>query len=680
MLNILKIAIAAPLHHYFDYLAPTDFPLNQLKKGLRVLVPFGKQEKVGFLMELSTTSERPLSQLRTAIAILDEVPLLPDSIQRLLEWTSRYYHCPLGEVFANALPNSLRVGKDFKNSLKKAPKIHAAKINSKKIVINTTTDGALAKIIQLNTHQQQAIATIINSLGKFQAFLLNGVTGSGKTEVYLEAIQAVLDRGEQALVLVPEIGLTPQMLERFQARFSVPLLLFHSRLTEKQRLEHWLLSKTGAASIIIGTRSALFTPLLRPGIIIVDEEHDSSFKQQNGLRYHARDLALVRGRLENIPVILGSATASLESVFNARQKRYQMLHLPERAGNALQPSFHFVDLRQQKLEQGFAPVLLQTMQKHLQNQGQVLLFLNRRGFSPVTICHDCGWTADCQRCERKMTFHKKPAHLQCHYCGYRRPLDTHCPNCQGQQLFALGQGTQRLEQTLQKYFPSVGIVRIDRDNTQHKGSLDSLLKNIHEGESQILIGTQMLAKGHHFPNVTLVGILEADSGLFSADFRALERTGQLLTQVAGRAGRADKPGEVLIQTYHPEHPLLLHLIQQGYLSFSDILLQERRASLLPPFSYLVLIHAEALSASYPNDFLNEVKHQAKPYSEEVRLLGPVPSLLPRRAGYYRCQLLLQASQRKPLHRLLEQIIKPISLLASSRRVRWSLDVDPIELF
>ena len=680
MLNILKIAIAAPLHHYFDYLAPTDFPLNQLKKGLRVLVPFGKQEKVGFLMELSTTSERPLSQLRTAIAILDKVPLLPDSIQRLLEWTSRYYHCPLGEVFANALPNSLRVGKDFKNSLKKSPKIHAAKINSKKIVINTTTDGALAKIIQLNTHQQQAIATIINSLGKFQAFLLNGVTGSGKTEVYLEAIQAVLDRGEQALVLVPEIGLTPQMLERFQARFSVPLLLFHSRLTEKQRLEHWLLSKTGAASIIIGTRSALFTPLLRPGIIIVDEEHDSSFKQQNGLRYHARDLALVRGRLENIPVILGSATASLESVFNARQKRYQMLHLPERAGNALQPSFHFVDLRQQKLEQGFAPVLLQTMQKHLQNQGQVLLFLNRRGFSPVTICHDCGWTADCQRCERKMTFHKKPAHLQCHYCGYRRPLDTHCPNCQGQQLFALGQGTQRLEQTLQKYFPSVGIVRIDRDNTQHKGSLDSLLKNIHEGESQILIGTQMLAKGHHFPNVTLVGILEADSGVFSADFRALEQTGQLLTQVAGRAGRADKPGEVLIQTYHPEHPLLLHLIQQGYLSFSDILLQERRASLLPPFSYLVLIHAEALSASYPNDFLNEVKHQAKPYSEEVRLLGPVPSLLPRRAGYYRCQLLLQASQRKPLHRLLEQIIKPISLLASSRRVRWSLDVDPIELF
>jgi primosomal protein N' (replication factor Y) len=316
----------------------------------------------------------------------------------------------------------------------------------------------------------------------------------------------------------------------------------------------------------------------------------------------------------------------------------------------------------------------------LQNQGQVLLFLNRRGYSPVTICHDCGWTADCQRCEQKMNFHQKPAHLQCHYCGYRRPLDSRCPDCQGQQLLALGQGTQRLEQTLKKYFPDIGIARIDRDSTQRKGSLDKLLKNIHEGESQILIGTQMLAKGHHFPNVTLVGILEADSGLFSADFRALERTGQLLTQVAGRSGRADKPGEVWIQTYHPEHPLLKHLLEQGYLSFSELLLQERRLSLLPPYSYLALIHAEALSSAYPFDFLNEVKNQAKLVGKEISLLGPVPSLLPRRAGYYRCQLLLQAKQRNTLQGLLEQIIKPISLFASSRRVRWSLDVDPIELF
>ena len=678
--NILQIAIPAPLHQYFEYLAPTDFPLMQLKKGLRVLVPFGKQKKIGFLMEVSESSVWPKSQLKQALAILDKTPLLPDSIQQLLEWTSRYYHCPIGEVFANAMPRALRTQKTVKK-LNDPVKKTTEEINKEeKFTFSTKNNLNLSEQIQLNSHQQQAIESILNSLDKFQAFLLNGVTGSGKTEVYLEVIQAVLDRGKQALVLVPEIGLTPQMLARFRNRFSVPLILFHSKLTDKQRLENWLLSKSGKASIIIGTRSALFTPLLSPGVIIIDEEHDSSFKQKTGLRYHARDLALVRGRLENIPVILGSATASLESIFNAQQNRYQILHLPQRAGSAIQPTFHFIDLRHQKLDQGFSPALLQSMKNHLQKQSQVLLFLNRRGFSPVTLCHDCGWTADCQYCEQKMNFHKKPAHLQCHYCGYRRPLDTRCPECQGQQLLALGQGTQRLEQTLQKYFPDIGIVRIDRDNTQRKGSLDKLLKNIHEGESQILIGTQMLAKGHHFPNVTLVGILEADSGLFSADFRALEHTGQLLTQVAGRSGRADKPGEVWIQTYHPDHPLLNHLLEQGYLSFCDILLKERCASALPPYSYLALLHAEALSSAYPMDFLNEVKNQAELVGVEIIILGPVPSLRPRRAGYFRCQLLLQAKRRNVLQSLLEQIIKPISQLGSSRRVRWSLDVDPIELF
>lgn len=673
--NILKIAIPAPLYHYFDYLAPIDFPLTQLKKGLRVLVPFGKQKKIGFLMEVSTSSAWPKSQLKQAVAILDEWPLLPDALQQLLEWTSRYYHCPIGEVFTHAIPKVLRTEKvKLKNSIK------FTEVTNKEAALVVKNNLHLSEKIQLNTHQQQAIENIISSLDKFQAFLLNGVTGSGKTEVYLEVIQAVLDRGKQALVLVPEIGLTPQMLARFRKRFSVPLILFHSKLTNKQRLENWLLSKSGKASIIIGTRSALFTPLLYPGVIIIDEEHDNSFKQQTGLRYHARDLALVRGRLENIPVILGSATASLESIFNVNQNRYQIVHLPERAGSAIQPIFRFIDLRHQKLDQGFSSILLQNMEKHLKKQGQVLLFLNRRGFSPVIICHDCGWTADCQQCEQKMNFHKNPAHLQCHYCGFRCPLAIQCPNCQGQQLLPLGQGTQRIEQTLQKYFPEVGIVRIDRDNTQRKGSLDKLLKNIHEGESQILIGTQMLAKGHHFPNVTLVGILEADSGLFSADFRALERTGQLLTQVAGRAGRANKPGEVWIQTYHPDHPLLKFLLEQGYFNFSEVLLKERKASLLPPYSYLALLHAEALSSAYPLIFLNEVKNHAKLVGEQISILGPVASLHPRRAGYYRCQLLLQAKRRNDLQYLLEQIIKPISVLPSSRRVRWSLDVDPIELF
>lgn len=674
MLTILKVAIPIPLHHYFDYLAPIDFPVVQLKKGMRILVPFGKQKKVGFLMEVSASSEWPRSQLKNAITIIDEVPLLPDSIQHLLEWTSRYYHCPLGEVYANALPNLLRTVKKLSKTIGKFNEAQ-----STPTLETTVMDEDTSKTIQLNLHQQRAVDTIISSLGKFQPFLLNGITGSGKTEVYLETIQAVLDRGQQALVLVPEIGLTPQMLARFQSRFRVPLVLFHSRLTDKQRLLNWLSSKEGRASIIIGTRSALFTPLLRPGLIVIDEEHDSSFKQQTGLRYHARDLALVRARLENIPIVLGSATASLESQFNATLKRYHSLYLPERAGGACPPAFRFVDLRHQHLEQGFSVELLQAMEQHLTNQGQVLLFLNRRGFAPVIICQDCGWTADCQRCERKMIFHKNPAHLQCHYCGNRRPIERCCPSCQGRELCALGHGTQRIEQTLQKYFPNVSIVRIDRDNTQGKNRINTLLKNIQEGESQILIGTQMLAKGHHFPNVTLVGILAADTGLFSADFRAMERTGQLLTQVAGRAGRANRSGEVLIQTYHPDHPLLIQLLQRDYLNFSETLLREREVSLLPPYSYLALIHAESLSATYPIEFLQEVKLKAQLYSNEVSLLGPIPSLLPRRAGYHRCQLLLQARQRMNLHRLLSQIIRPISLLPSSRRVRWSLDVDPIEL-
>ncbi len=663
---ILRVALPVPINRYFDYLAPKDSPI-ELKKGLRILVPFGKQEKIGFLIEVSETSKLPLSQLKTAIAILDETPLLPDSVLQLLEWTSRYYHYPLGEVFANALPPLLR---------RKAKK----KIISSKTLLPEASDSSYnaSDNVILNTHQQAAVDTIRQSLGQFKPFLLHGITGSGKTEVYLEIIATVLQQKRQILVLVPEIGLTPQMVARFQKRFSEPLLLFHSGLTDKQRLSHWQLAQSGAASIIMGTRSALFTPLYRPGLIIIDEEHDSSFKQQKGLRYHARDLALMRAKLEKIPIILGSATASLESMANANLQRYHFLSLPNRAGAALQPTLHFIDLRHQKLEQGFSSLLLQSMEKHLQSQNQVLLFLNRRGFAPLTICHACGWTANCQRCDQKMTFHKRPAHLQCHYCSYRCPLASHCPNCQQPQLVVLGQGTQRLEETLTKYFPGIGITRLDRDNTQRKGSLEKLLKNIHKGESQILIGTQMLAKGHHFPNVTLVGILETDAGLFSADFRALERTGQLIMQVAGRAGRADKPGEVLIQTHHPEHPLLLHLVNEGYLSFSEKLLHLRQSSMLPPYTHLALIHAEAILSDYPLAFLNEIKQHASQLKKNVAILGPIPALSPRRAGYYRAHLLFQTTRRNDLHALLQPLVKLIPELSHHRRVRWSLDVDPLE--
>jgi primosomal protein N' (replication factor Y) len=670
MALILRIALAVPINHYFDYLAPSDFPSTLLKKGLRVVVPFGKQEKIGFLVAVSKTSLLPSSQLKRAIAILDETPLLPDSLLRLLEWTSLYYHYPLGEVFANALPVLLR-------RKPKKSKTTATTKTSLSETPNLNTRSATK--IKLNSQQQAALEAIVQALGQFKPFLLHGVTGSGKTEVYLEAIAAALQQKKQVLVLVPEIGLTPQMLDRFQKRFSEPLALFHSGLTDKQRLDHWQLAKTGKAKIIMGTRSALFTPLSHPGLIIIDEEHDSSFKQQKGLRYHARDLALMRAKFENIPIILGSATASLESIANAKQQRYHFLSLPNRAGNAVQPTLRFIDLRHQKLEQGFSPLLLASMEQHLRNQGQVLLFLNRRGFAPLTICHACGWTANGPHCDQKMTFHKTPAHLQCHYCGFRCPLASRCPSCQAPQLLVLGQGTQRLEETLKKYFPGAGIARLDRDNTQRKGSLENLLQTIHQGKNQILLGTQMLAKGHHFPNVTLVGILETDAGLFSADFRALERTGQLIMQVAGRAGRAEKPGEVLIQTHHPEHPLLLHLVNEGYLPFSETLLQERQTSLLPPYSHLALIQAEAITSAYPLDFLNEIKHHALQHQTNVAILGPIPALSPRRAGYYRTHLLLQAARRNDLHGLLKQLVKLIPELVNHRRVRWSLDVDPLEI-
>jgi primosomal protein N' (replication factor Y) (superfamily II helicase) len=667
---ILRIALPLPIHQLFDYVAPENLPADCLKKGIRVLVPFGRHEKIGFLIECAKESLIPCSQLKQVIAILDEVPLFTNSLLRVLEWTSHYYHAPLGEVFAHALPRLLR---------KKTTRFKSSRTHLASPPLSEHADRILDPVNILNTHQTAAVTAITQSLGRFQSFLLHGVTGSGKTEIYLQVISTVMQSDKQVLVLVPEISLTPQMLTRFQQRLPCSSVLLHSGLSEKQRLTHWLLAKEGKVSVILGTRSALFTPLKHPGLIIIDEEHDPSFKQQKGLRYHARDLGLIRAQVEKIPIILGSATASLESIANVKRQRHLFLALPNRAGNALLPKLRFIDLRQQKLDHGFSAELLQHIEQHLKNSGQILLFLNRRGFAPFTICHSCGWTANCRHCDRKMTFHKTPAHLQCHYCGLRIPPPVQCPACHATQLVVFGQGTQRIEATLTKYFPNVEITRIDRDNTQQKGNLECLLHNIHRGKTQILIGTQMLAKGHHFPNITLVGILEADNGLFSADFRALERTGQLITQVAGRAGRGDKPGEVLIQTYHPEHPLLTCLVNEGYLRFSQQLLKERWSSMLPPYSHLALVLAEAKTPAYPLDFLSEIKLKMRQFQVAATLLGPIPALIARKAGYHRAQLLFQAKKRNDLHNVLNKVIKLIPQLANHHRVRWSMDVDPLEL-
>jgi primosomal protein N' (replication factor Y) len=659
---ILQVAVPSPLYTTLDYLPPENVP--DLQPGMRVQVPLKGKSKVGILLSVAQQSAIPHAKLRPAIAVLDSAPLVPPMILQLLQWASEYYCHPIGEVMQVCLPGLLRRGRETKNVAFAARAIN---------------DITQTSALELNSAQQHAVETIGNAKG-FNTFLLDGVTGSGKTEVYLQAITRILANQGQALILVPEIGLTPQMLARFRQRFAVPIAVLHSKLTDKERFKTWLAAKAGEIPIVIGTRSAVFTPLSKLGLIILDEEHDVSFKQQSGFRYSARDLAIMRGHMENIPVLLGSATPSLESLQNVVQGRHERLSLPNRAGTATLPHFSVIDVRRQSLDEGLSTPLLDAIKQHVQQGSQVLLFLNRRGYAPTLLCHQCGWHADCQRCDARLTLHQKPRQLFCHHCGKAAAVPSHCAKCQSTALLALGLGTERVELALERHFPDITRVRIDSDTTRRKGSLQQMLDNIHAGQSQILIGTQMLAKGHHFPNVTLVGIVHADQSLFSADFRAVERLGQLITQVAGRAGRAAKAGEVMLQTHHPDHPLLQQLLREGYQPFSQTLLTERQAAQLPPFAYLTLINAEALQQQEPQKFLQAVAEIARANAgSEVQVLGPIPALMERRAGHYRAQLLLRSNTRRLLQEVLKQLINRITALAATRKVRWSIDVDPQEM-
>ncbi|MEY4593049.1 MAG: Primosomal protein, partial [Pseudomonadota bacterium] len=535
--------------------------------------------------------------------------------------------------------------------------------------------------LQLNTEQQAAIDAVVNTLGKFAVFLLEGITGSGKTEVYMQIIHSVLERGQQVLVLVPEINLTPQLEERFRQRFSVVLALSHSNLTDKQRHTAWLNMQQGTSAILLGTRSALFTPLKKPGLIILDEEHDASFKQQEGFRFSARDVAIMRGKLLNIPVLLGSATPSLESLHNANQQRYQRLILSQRAGNAVEPTLHLLDIRNKKLHHGLSEALLNELRNVLANGEQVLIFLNRRGFAPTLICHGCGWVARCRHCDANMVIHNHENLLRCHHCGREQRLLPTCPACKTGELMPLGLGTERIEDALRELFPDKALVRLDRDTTQRKGSLERYLAQINDGKVDIILGTQMLAKGHHFPNVTLVAIVDVDSGLFSIDYHATERLAQMITQVSGRAGRAEKPGRVILQTRHPDHALLNTLIREGYRRFAGTALAERNLALLPPFSYHALLRAQAGNSGLPMDFLQAVATLAKTYKAgNTQILGPVSAPMEKRAGLYRYQLLFQSNRRSDLQKLLTEIIANIGSIEYTKKVRWSLDVDPVDLF
>lgn len=735
---ILRLALPSPLRRLFDYLAPAGVAGSDLQPGMRVRVPFGRREMIGILVEVADQSDVPADKLRPAIAVLDDEAPLPPALFKLCLWTAQYYQHSLGDTLSWALPVLLRQGepaesrqerfwqiapnasvddpriaraprqKEALTTLAQHPHGVAHQLLSKLMLNRESLNLLLAKkLVQvevrchkpverhehwlaqpelpLNPEQRAAYEAIRAGFGGFHASLLAGVTGSGKTEVYLQLIRETLEAGKQALVLIPEINLGPQTLARFEQRFNARIALVHSAVNDRDRLDAWLAARDGEADIIIGTRSALFTPMKNPGLIIIDEEHDGSYKQQEGLRYHARDLALVRARQEDIPIVLGSATPSLESLHNAHTGRYALLRLNQRAGGAQQPRFLRLDVKSRPLDSGISGPMQQAIGQTLAAGQQVLVFLNRRGFAPTLLCHDCGWLSECTRCDARMTVHQRSGELRCHHCGHVERVPRNCPSCGKVDLRPVGAGTERAEERLAILFPDYPVLRVDRDSTSRKDAMNQLFTTIQKGNPCILVGTQMLAKGHHFPRVTLVSILDADGGLFSGDFRASERMAQLIVQVAGRAGRAEEPGRVIIQTHLAEHPLLIQLTEQGYFAFAEQALSERRAAGLPPFSHLALLRAEAHKPNQAEGFLDEACTHAEQLLADMKLggielLGPVPAPMERRAGRYRAQLLVQANARAPLHKLLATWMLALENMPSGRQVRWSLDVDPVDLY
>ena len=728
-MNIVRVALAVPLPRFFDYLyAPDLTPIV----GGRVLVPFGSQKRVGIVVDLPASSDVAKEKLKPIIDVLDADSLFNSTTWDWLAWSANYYRAALGDVLFQALPVKLRNGESaVKNDrtfwritflgkqalesgeLKRAKKQIEAlnllltqdlekgnnEISSaiwstlkgkdyvEEIIVPTEQkswqqalgDNPLANLdnrLTLNKQQALAFSQLLFQEG-FNVWLLEGVTGSGKTEIYLQYIEEILKKGKQVLVLVPEIGLTPQTVRRFQARFNVEIDVLHSNLNDTQRLNVWERARTGQSAIVIGTRSALFTQFSDLGLIILDEEHDGSFKQQDGWRYHARDLGIVLAQKLNIPILLGSATPSLESVNNVQNGKYHHLVLSKRAGNATALRQFVIDLKHQRIQNGLSEPLLQRMQEHLEKGNQVLLFLNRRGFAPVLLCHECGWIDECHHCEKPYTYHQHQRVLRCHHCGAQKTVPMQCGHCGSTHLVTTGLGTEQLEETLKARFPQYNIARIDRDSTARKGKLEGYLEDIQQGKSQILIGTQMLAKGHHFPNVTLVALVNVDNALFSLDFRAEERLAQLYVQVAGRSGRAEKQGEVVLQTHYPDHPLLTTLLEKGYQAFAEETLKLRHNMGLPPFSFQALFKAQCRHSEEAENALSQLASFFYEQNiEGLQVLGPIPAPFSKKAGQYRWQLLLQHASRKQLQTALSRYSPE---LIKSSQVRLILDVDPLDL-
>ncbi|HEX4648061.1 MAG TPA: primosomal protein N' [Steroidobacteraceae bacterium] len=736
MTQVLRVALDTPLRRLFDYLPPASAGAAGQPPtiGARVRVPFGRQRLVGVVLGAADESEVPAGKLKPILEVLDGKPVLDSGALELLGWAAHYYHHPIGEVIAGALPRALRFGAPAQEvqerwlateagasaaaagEPRRAPRQRellsvllesggatvdvldeklgswreaARALVKRGLIASTETEAAAAAPPEprlrtqgpaLLPEQSEAVKAVMGGFGRFVAYVLQGVTGSGKTEVYLRLIGHLLEQGKRALVLVPEIGLTPQLLGRFRERFDAPMAVLHSALTDAERLAAWRDAWSGRARIVLGTRSAVFAPVPDLGLIVVDEEHDASLKQhEGGFRYSARDLAVMRARHAAVPVVLGSATPSLETLHNVAAGRYAHLTLPRRAGEAQPPRLALIDLRTSPVRSGIATAAVLAIERHLADGAQVLVFLNRRGYAPTLLCTACGWIAPCRDCDARLTVHLSAGRLRCHHCGADEPLPSRCPQC-GFAVKSVGQGTERIEETLAALFPGVSIARLDRDVIRRRGDLEDVVRRMASGEARILVGTQMVTKGHDFPNVTLVVVLNADQGLFSTDFRAPERLAQTIVQVAGRAGRGAKPGEVLIQTEFPEHPLLASLLAEGYEGFARAALEERKQAAWPPFSRLAAVRDSAPTAEAALDFLAAARNLAARPPRGVRLLGPVPAAMARRAGRYHAQLLVESSERARLHGFLDAWLPEVERLKSARRVRWSLDVDPIELY
>jgi len=724
--TLLRVALAVPLPRMFDYLPPHADGLPQ--PGCRVEVPFGHTRRLGIVVEHASTSELPREQLKPVLRVLDEAPLFTPELLASLARAGDYWCGAIGEVLHGALPLWLREDKPPPAAEDEAWQLTVAGCSARDarsrrgasaVLLSTLSDGPMrvedlefalpgwraaarrlhaAGLIERTTlsapgawrckpcvheliHEQRAaLDRMLAADAGFHAWLLEGVTGSGKTEIYLALIERALTAGKQALVLVPEIGLVPQMLKRLRARFDAPIALLHSNLAEGDRARAWLAALNGDAAIVLGTRSAVFAPLRCAGLIVVDEEHDSSYKQQEGgFRYHARDLAMMRAQALAVPIVLGSATPSLESLANVETARYARVTLRTRAHARPASPVHVLDLRGLRMQHGLSPTLLQALDDCIARGEQALVFKNRRGYAPVLLCHACGWHAACTRCERPLTVHRGRARLLCHHCGATQALPPSCPQCGASSLTPQGYGTERLEEALQARYPDIPVLRVDRESTRRRDAFERLLQQLGDGKPVILVGTQMLAKGHDLPNLTTVAIVGVDEGLHSVDFHAGEKLAQLIVQVAGRAGRADKPGTVWLQTHEPQHPLLTTLLRGGYPVAAALQLDERRASDLPPYAHMALLRADALDRGVLDEFLKAARN-ALPANMMLQVNGPLPAPMPLRAGRHRAQLLLEATQRAPLRQVLTAWWPLLHELPQPRSLRWSLDVDPVDMY